>query len=200
MGIQLPDVMAVIVFVGTYIELAFGLVGLLSAAYFVSELAEEYTSYARFIIKTKIAVVSVLWLLVWFIDGFPVYHVGLGLLAQLLYYLFMPTFPLLKWKSLHFAATVVVFLLNNYFLWTFFSSIRYPLEYSCAFGVLMVWLVPFGLAVSLTTGTGIPLDASQMNPQTKSVGIFRQLFNILSFRNNDGSSTSFSSTQSNKLF
>ena len=147
-----------------------------SGLYYLSELVEEHTVFARKLLSRLIySIIGVQVLLVIF-DRFPVWLSVLSILSHLVYASNLRRFPIVKLSDPLFILSCILVLLNH---WLWFRHFSKPLppsrrtennwrqpyqvnyedmptfsEVASYFG-LCVWLVPFALFVSLSAGENV---------------------------------------------
>ncbi|KAH8760778.1 transmembrane adaptor Erv26 [Hyaloscypha finlandica] len=156
-----------------YIGLALGFgfltLAIASGLYYLSELVEEHTVFAKkFLTRLIYAVISVQVLLC-LIDGFPFWLSLLSIVSHVVYLGNMRRFPIVKLSDPLFITSCGLVLLNHWVWFTHFSTstlMSYPAsrydpsslptftEIASYFG-LCVWLVPFSLFVSLSASDNV---------------------------------------------
>ena len=147
-----------------------------SGLYYLSELVEEHTVFARRLLSRLIySIIAVQVLLVLF-DGFPVLLSLLSVVSHLVYASNLRRFPFVKLSDPLFILSCILVLLNHWLWFRHFSSPPPPSrraennwrqpyqvnyddmpsfsEVASYFG-LCVWLVPFALFVSLSAGENV---------------------------------------------
>eukprot|EP00170_Pyropia_yezoensis_P004618 contig_18840_g4631 len=159
----LPSLFVVLVYVSGYIFLLFGAVCLASGLYWLVELAEEYTSLAKKLIRGATITLLVLHVLLLVYERFPLLPTGTGLASHAVYYQLLRSFPFVEPRSALFGISAVGFVASNIMWYRFFAAdveifYRYgvaPLPAVAAFFLLVVWLVPGAFFVSLTVNEAV---------------------------------------------
>jgi len=152
------------------IGLGFGFLTLAIASglYYLSELVEEHTVFAKRLLTRLIYLVIGIQVLLCLVDGFPFFLSLLSVVSHVVYLGNMRRFPIVKLSDPLFISSCVLVLLNHYFWFHHFSStaIYTPksiydqpylptfTEIASYFG-LCVWLVPFSLFVSLSASDNV---------------------------------------------
>lgn len=152
-----------LVYVSGYIFLLFGAVCLASGLYWLVELAEEYTSLAKKLIRGATITLLVLHVLLLVYERFPLLPTGTGLASHAVYYQLLRSFPFVEPRSALFGISAVGFVASNIMWYRFFAAdveifYRYgvaPLPAVAAFFLLVVWLVPGAFFVSLTVNEAV---------------------------------------------
>lgn len=169
----LPSLFVVLVYVSGYIFLLFGAVCLASGLYWLVELAEEYTSLAKKLIRGATITLLVLHVLLLVYERFPLLPTGTGLVAHAVYYQLLRSFPFVEPRSALFGISAVGFVASNVLWYRFFAAdveifYRYgvaPLPAVAAFFLLVVWLVPGAFFVSLTVNESVLPGAGVDSPR-----------------------------------
>jgi hypothetical protein len=142
-----------------------------SGLYYLSELVEEHTVYARRILTRLIYSVIAIQVLLCVVDRFPFFLSVLSILSHLVYASNLRRFPIVKLSDPLFVLSCFLVGLNH---WIWFRHFSKPLtppaassgfrggagdvpsfsEVASYFG-LCVWLIPFALFVSLSAGENV---------------------------------------------
>lgn len=160
---HLPSLFVLVVYLSGYLFLLFAAVCLACGLYYLVELAEEYTVFTKKVIRVTILAQFPLHLLLWTYERFPFLQCFVGLLAHAVYLLLLRSFPFIEPASPHFIFACVMFLLNNYSWYRFFTTdaelfYRYrvaPVPAMASFFLLTVWLVPCAFFCSLTVNDSV---------------------------------------------
>lgn len=138
----------VAVYVGLYLFIVFVSLSLACGLYYLAELIEEYTLTTRRILTWAIRGELLLHALL-LLDRLPVWCLGPGVVAQLVYLRMLRRFPYLSLTSADGLLASGAFLASNgVWVWHFWSSM-FTVEYILAFLLISTWLVPFGLFLSM---------------------------------------------------
>ncbi|KAK4536415.1 hypothetical protein CDCA_CDCA08G2440 [Cyanidium caldarium] len=168
------SVFTVSVFVSGYILLLFLAVCFAAGIYYLTEVAEEYLTTTKRLLLWGTRVLLLLQALLWVWDRLPALPLGVNALAHLTYYQLVRSrhFPYVHLGSTRMLTSVGLFLLSNvlwlrqfwstYDPWAYGSSFAERHRYSwrdnlythsglsvASFMFLYVWLVPFGLFLTL---------------------------------------------------
>jgi hypothetical protein len=174
---HLPSLFVLLVYVSGYMFLVFAAVCLACGLYYLVELAEEYTTFTKRLIRYLVYGQLAVHALLWSYERFPFLPCAVGLGAHLSYFLLLTTFPFINPLSPAFAGATLGFLADNLFWFRFFQS-DVELFYSyrvapgpavASFFLLVVWLVPLAFFVSLSVNDSVlpsagPGAAAQAGP------------------------------------
>jgi hypothetical protein len=156
----------VTVYLGGYLALVLLAVCLATGIYYIAELAEEYSRAAKWVLTWAVRGVLALHAALLLLDRQPTSCVLAGAAAHVAYASLLPRFPHFAPASPAFVAAVLACALSHalwlrhFYLHTFASA-----EFVAGFFVVAVWLVPFGLFVSLAASDGVlPTAGPSMPP------------------------------------
>lgn len=186
-------------FVSTFISLVVLALSIASGLYFLSEIAEEFPTAAGKVMKYSLLVVSVCQFILW-IDGLPLIPCIFQFCALASYFSTLRNFPFVQLTSWQAIASMILFLVTNGFWLHYFLSQRQNILPILGFFVVIVWLVPCGLFVSLTVNDNVlpgvigqPKAANGLSSSTnnnsgkgKSKSIFKTMFEAFTDSNNVG--------------
>ena len=162
-------------YVGLILGFCFLTLSIASGLYYLSELVEEHSVLASKLLRRLIYVVIVVQVLLWAVDGFPLYLTALGIASHAVYMSNLRHFPTVKLSDPLFILSCGLVILNHWLWFRHFSEPppfrgsvktfrdRYSTpaydqpsftEIASYFG-LCVWLVPFALFVSLSAGENV---------------------------------------------
>ncbi|KAL1611148.1 erv26 superfamily protein [Nothophoma quercina] len=151
---------------------ALGYIGVILASglYYLSELVEEHTVFAKKLLYRLIYGVIGIQALLLLVDGFPIGLSVLSIVSHVIYAQNLRRFPIVKLNDPLFLLSCVLVIANHYLWFRHFSApspssqySNYPYdrpdipsftEIASYFG-LCVWLVPFALFVSLSAGENV---------------------------------------------
>jgi len=137
-----------------YVALLVVALALSSALYLVAEYAEEFPTFAGKCVKYCLLVVLSLHLLLWF-DGMPWFESLVGIGCNVCYASMLSTFPFVEIFSIRSIASALAFLLAHYVWFSYFLDNSSDIMHVVGFFVVMVWLVPGGLFVSLAINDNV---------------------------------------------
>jgi len=150
----------------------FGALCLATGLYIVAEFVEEHTKLTRRILRWVIICVFALRILLWITERFSFVNTLAGELALGCYYtLIQKNFPFIEFKNPVFLAAVGLSILDH-FLWFRYFHV-YPeflFPEILAYFVICVWLVPFGVFVSLSSNDNMLPGLSLGNVPASSYG------------------------------
>jgi hypothetical protein len=150
----------------TVLTTLFGYVALITSAlciacglYCLAEVAEEYSSLAKRVLKGMLLAVAVFHAL-FLVAGVPFFTILVSLLCQLCYASLLPSFPFVDPFSLPSLAAMAGVLVSHYAWFNFFASNYTPIFQVTGFFLIVIWSVPLGFFVSLSIGDdALPVGA-----------------------------------------
>ncbi|KAI0854199.1 transmembrane adaptor Erv26 [Daldinia vernicosa] len=158
-------------YLGSIVGFCFLTLAIASGLYYLSELVEEHTVIAKRLLTKLIYSIIGLQLILWLVDGFPLWLSLMGIVSHIVYLGNMRRFPFVKLTDPLFIASCVLVLVNHYFWFQHFSEAQQRsysrlssmydqpdvpsfTEIASYFG-LCVWLIPFALFVSLSASDNV---------------------------------------------
>ncbi|KAF2281022.1 DUF396-domain-containing protein [Westerdykella ornata] len=158
-------------YVGILLGFSFLTLAIASGLYYLSELVEEHTVFAKKLLTNLIYGIIGLQLLLMLVDSFPYGLSLLSIVSHIIYAQNLRRFPIVKLTSPTFLISCALVIVNHYLWFRHFSTppahssrSSYPYsrdpsiptftEIASYFG-LCVWLVPFALFVSLSAGENV---------------------------------------------
>ncbi|KAF2405530.1 DUF396-domain-containing protein [Trichodelitschia bisporula] len=168
-------VLPLVGFVGVGLGFVFLTLAIASGLYYLSEIVEEHTVFAKKLLNQLIYAVIGLQVLLILVDGFPLGLSALSIASHVVYRQNLRRFPVVKLTDPMFLLSCVLVLLNHYLWFTHFqapprhttyspssapayfydpSTLPTFTEIASYFG-LCVWLVPFALFVGLSAGENV---------------------------------------------
>lgn len=156
-------------YVGVVLGFAFLTLAIASGLYYLSELVEEHTVFAKKLLYRLIYGVVGLQVLLMVVDRFPVGLSALSVVSHGIYAQNLRRFPVVKLTDPLFLLSCALVIANHYLWFRHFSApppnssynpyardtnIPTFTEIASYFG-LCVWLVPFALFVSLSAGENV---------------------------------------------
>jgi len=134
-----------------YLFLVFIAICLACGLYYMAELAEEYPTLTKRIIKYCIWIIMALHPLLWVFESFPFLPVGFGIATHAMYYrLLVMDFPFIELTSANFLGSCAMMVISHYFWISFYNTTLYPITYVMGFFFTCVWLIPFAYFISLS--------------------------------------------------
>ncbi|XP_015771140.1 PREDICTED: protein TEX261-like [Acropora digitifera] len=133
---------------------------LAAALFYLAELVEEYTVLAAKIIKSILAVTTVIYIGLLILEGFPISMIIAGLFSNGLYFLLLRDFPFIELTSPVFIGGVAMVFVNHYLAFDHFSSVWYPFSEILAYFTICLWILPFAFFVSLSASENVLPTAS----------------------------------------
>ncbi|KAH8731475.1 transmembrane adaptor Erv26 [Phaeosphaeriaceae sp. PMI808] len=164
-------ILPILGYVGVILGFGFLTLAIASGLYYLSELVEEHTVFAKKLLHRLIYGVVGLQVLLLLVDGFPMVLSALSIVSHVVYAQNLRRFPIVKLTDPLFLLSCALVIANHYLWFRHFSHSppssaysSYPYardvnipsftEIASYFG-LCVWLVPFALFVSLSAGENI---------------------------------------------
>ncbi|EAW11128.1 uncharacterized protein ACLA_088170 [Aspergillus clavatus NRRL 1] len=162
-------------YLGVIVGFSFLTLAIASGLYYLSELVEEHTVFARRVLTRLIYSIIVIQVLLYLFDGFPFFLSIFSIGSHIVYSSNLRRFPIVKLSDPLFLLSCVLVGLNHWFWFRHFSqplpssrastNWRQPYivdvadmptftEVASYFG-LCVWLIPFALFVSLSAGENV---------------------------------------------
>ncbi|KAI8632503.1 transmembrane adaptor Erv26 [Xylariaceae sp. FL1651] len=158
-------------YLGSVLGFCFLTLAIASGLYYLSELVEEHTVLAKRLITRLIYIVGGLQLVLWLVDGLPLWLTLIGVVSHIIYLGNMRRFPFVRLTDPLFLASCVLVLANHYLWFRHFSEMQQRsysrmssmydqpdvpsfTEIASFFGIC-VWLIPFTLFVSLSASDNV---------------------------------------------
>ncbi|PXF45167.1 hypothetical protein BWQ96_05068 [Gracilariopsis chorda] len=180
---HLPSLFVILVYISGYLFIVFAAICLACGLYYLVELAEEYTSFTKKLIRSGILAQLGLHGLLWLYERFPFVPCMIGFAAHLSYLFLLRSFPFMEPSSPPFMVSCAMFVIDNIVWFRFFKAnvemfYRYriaPVPSMASFFLFVIWLVPCAFFCSLTinesvlpaTGPGRDIYQSQSVPDRK---------------------------------
>lgn len=160
---HLPSLFVLIVYVSGYVFLLFASICLACGLYYLVELAEEYTTLTKKLIRATILAHLVIHGLLFAYERFPMLQCAIGFTAHIVYLQLLKSFPFINLTCTTFILSVLLFIVDNIFWFRFFYGdvelfYNYrvdPVPAIAAFYLLVVWLVPCAFFCSLTVNDSV---------------------------------------------
>ncbi|KAL7643221.1 UNVERIFIED_CONTAM: hypothetical protein RMT77_006512 [Armadillidium vulgare] len=150
--------------VSSGVHVAFGTLALAAALYYLAELVEEYASYTAKTLRYIILGTLLLYCLLFFLEDLPTSLILCGIFTQIIYLSILRTFPFFHITSLPFILGIVLFGINHYLAFSYFSANYYPVYEILAYFTLYVWLIPFGFFISLSANENVLPTRAETTP------------------------------------
>ncbi|KAJ6020805.1 hypothetical protein N7540_006309 [Penicillium herquei] len=180
-------------YLGVVVGFAFLTLAIASGLYYLSELVEEHTVFARKLLGRLIYTIIGIQILLVLFDRFPIWLSILSILSHLVYASNLRRFPIVKLSDPLFILSCILVLLNHWLWFRHFSkppapsraadqNWRQPYQFNyedmpsfsevASYFGLCVWLVPFALFVSLSAGENVlPSMGSEYATGERSSGL-----------------------------
>lgn len=160
---HIPSVFVALVYLSWYGFFVFAAFCLGQGIYYLASLAEEYTQATKKILRVATYVILVLHALLLVFERLPLVQIGIGVLAHCSYLVQLKAFPNVKIVSVPFLTACTLFITDNIAWFLYFQSdvelfYRYrvlPAPAIAGFYFSAVWLVPFGLFISLSINEAV---------------------------------------------
>ncbi|KAL3277179.1 hypothetical protein HHI36_012530 [Cryptolaemus montrouzieri] len=154
--------LTIISYIAICIQIIFITVAIASGLYYLAELVEEYSSVAKKCITWLNISVTLLYILLWLLEGFPLFMIICGVLAQMSHFAILKNFPYVTLLSPSFIVAVIFIVINHLLAFRHFADIYYSFSEVLAYFTLCLWLVPFSLFVSLSANDNVlPMTADK---------------------------------------
>ncbi|CDR39391.1 CYFA0S03e02784g1_1 [Cyberlindnera fabianii] len=156
-------------YVGIVLGFVFLTLAIASGLYYVSELVEEHTVPAKRFLTRAIYTIMVVYVLLFLVDGFPLWLTLFSLATYWVYLQNLKKFPFIDLSGPAFIASCVLVIVNHYLWFQYFSTPKpsygrgssyqppkvatFP-EVASFFGML-IWFIPFALFVSLSASENV---------------------------------------------
>eukprot|EP00040_Diaphanoeca_grandis_P027179 m.154111 g.154111 ORF g.154111 m.154111 type:complete len:161 (+) comp30869_c0_seq2:298-780(+) len=127
----------------------FSLICLAAGLFYIAEQIEEYSVIAKKVLHATFYATICLNIIVGLFTTIPLSVTATALIAHGAYYVMLQGFPYLDvdWK---FGASLCLTVFHNFLTFRHFANERYPFDEITAYFTVCVWLMPFGLFVSLS--------------------------------------------------
>ncbi|KAK9874676.1 hypothetical protein WA026_005496 [Henosepilachna vigintioctopunctata] len=155
--------LSVITYIAIFVQIIFATVAVASGLYYLAELVEEFSSVAKKFITWMNTTVTVLFILLWLLEGFPSIMVFCGVLAQISHFVILKNFPYVNFFSPGFIAAVIFIIINHLLAFKHFADVYYTFSEVLSYFTLFLWMVPFSLFVSLSANDNVlPITADRL--------------------------------------
>lgn len=174
-----PSFFVALVYVSGYMFLLFAAVCLACGLFYLAELAEEYSTLTKKVLRGMILAQLGVFFMLWAYEGFSFVNCAIGFGAHVIYYQLLRTFPFMEPKSPQFILAVVAFLISNV-TWHWHFRTHYDLFYDyrlsptpsiASFFLICVWMVPAGFFISLTVNDSVLPGAGIDRPSSSSASL-----------------------------
>lgn len=145
----------VLSWLGWGIEIIFAILCIAAGLYYIAETIEEYTESSRKIMQTMCFGVFVLTILLWFLDGIPLFMMLTGIFANSLYYILLQSFPFISMTSPLFIGSCFAFALKHYVALKHFADVYVPFDEVVGYFIVCCWVLPFTILISTTAGDNV---------------------------------------------
>ena len=139
-----------VVYISEYLFLLFAATCLASGLYFLAELVEEHTVLTKRILHVCTCAVLIAHPLFYIFESLPLDAVVCGFGAHAAYLWLLQSFPFLRLTSPQFLVASAALVLSHYFWLAHLLSHYHSMTHVLCFLLVAVWLVPFGLFISLS--------------------------------------------------
>lgn len=151
-------------FVAILFQICFITVAVAAGLYYLAELVEEYTVFAKRVITWLVIITSIIYILFIFCDRLPWSMIFCGLLAQGMHGLIMSNFPYVKFMSVPFVGAFSLLLINHWLAFDYFAQNYYSFSEVLGYFTLCLWIVPFALFVSLNANDNVLPTVNERSP------------------------------------
>ncbi|EDW73667.1 uncharacterized protein Dwil_GK19578 [Drosophila willistoni] len=137
------------------IQITFITLSIVAGLYYLAELAEEYTTPARKVILFMISFTIFVYIMLMAFEDFPWTMLLCGFLAQGFHLSIMGGFPFIRLMSVPFIGSLIMLVINHALAFQYFTSVYVPFTQVLAYFTICMWMVPFGLFVSLSANDSV---------------------------------------------
>eukprot|EP00035_Acanthoeca_spectabilis_P032690 m.19944 g.19944 ORF g.19944 m.19944 type:complete len:197 (-) comp5505_c0_seq1:397-987(-) len=148
----------------------FALVCISAGLYFLAEAIEEYSVAAGAVLRHALIGCVVCNVLVGLVEPIPLPVTAASLCAHGAYYATLKAFPLLEMGPAFYSSCALL-LLHNYLAFSTFAETWFSFDEFLAYFVICVWLVPFGLFISLSVNDNVLPSHGGGNDKTMAGGL-----------------------------
>eukprot|EP00761_Pharyngomonas_kirbyi_P004510 gb/GECH01004515.1/.p1 GENE.gb/GECH01004515.1/~~gb/GECH01004515.1/.p1 ORF type:complete len:203 (+),score=23.08 gb/GECH01004515.1/:1-609(+) len=166
----------IITFASLYIALGFFALCLATGLYYISELAEEYTSKTKITLRYLIATVFILHLLLLISGELPWKSCLFGAASHAFYFSLLGKFPYFKPLSVSFIGACICFIITHVVWYVhFIDPFNVPPSFHQLLGFFFtfVWICPMGLFVTLSFDAALPGAGNLGEERSKSSNIIK---------------------------
>lgn len=172
-------------FISGYIAILILALCIASGLYLLTEFTEEFPTFTGQILKYILVTISILQVLLYF-DGLPLFESSIQFISLGIYAYMFKDFPFVEFFSVPTVASMVAFLVTNVVWLNFFLRMSSDTLTIIGFFIVLVWILPCGLFVSLSVSdhvlpgiTGIPAaDNGLENTDSKASGKKKSAFRV----------------------
>eukprot|EP01111_Echinosteliopsis_oligospora_P014170 TRINITY_DN5279_c1_g1_i3.p1 TRINITY_DN5279_c1_g1~~TRINITY_DN5279_c1_g1_i3.p1 ORF type:complete len:134 (+),score=8.07 TRINITY_DN5279_c1_g1_i3:94-495(+) len=100
-------ILTILVYLSYLVLLAFATICLASGLIYLAELVEEYSTFAKRVIKNSIFVVIAIHIMIAIFENLGLKEIAIGIIAHIVYFQLLRTFPHVQLYSFKFALSVV---------------------------------------------------------------------------------------------
>ena len=144
-----------------------------SGLFCLAEFVEEYTTVAKKVMKLTALVMIVFNVVLGLTGATPLFLSILGAGAHCSYRSLLHTFPSCDFRSSQFFVSLILFVAHMYYTMEYFGGLRRStFDQLFSYLVVLVWLLPFALFISLSANDNVlpSMDQSAVNIQRKRQG------------------------------
>lgn len=135
--------------------------------YYLAELVEEYSVIAKKCINVMIVLTTLFLTGFWVFEDLPFSLLIFGLVAQILHWVIIQTFPYVSFTSPSFILAIILVLVNHYLAFSFFGTTYHTFAEVLSYFTLCLWMVPFALFISLSANDNVlPTTTTRPGKQT----------------------------------
>ncbi|CAH1392821.1 unnamed protein product [Nezara viridula] len=136
--------------VGIIFQMTFLLIAIASGLYYLAEIVEENTEVTKKVIRWLIILVIIVYAAILLFEELPFILILCGFLSQSVHLIILTDFPYITINSFSFVSAIILFIINHYLAFSFFSGVFMPFYELLGFFTICIWLVPFSLFISLS--------------------------------------------------
>ncbi|XP_014288336.1 protein TEX261 [Halyomorpha halys] len=140
---------------GIIVQMSFLLIAIASGLYYLAEIVEENTEITKKVIRWLSIFVLLVYTAILLFEDLPFILVLCGMLSQIVHLVILLDFPYITINSFSFISAILLFIINHYLAFGFFSGIFMPFYELLGYFTICIWLVPFALFISLSANDNV---------------------------------------------
>ncbi|XP_055838875.1 protein TEX261 [Episyrphus balteatus] len=137
------------------LQICFVTMAIAAGLYYLAELVEEYSVFAKKFISSMIGATFLLYIAFIFFENLSWNMVFCGFGAQFFHFCIMKNFPNIRFLSFSFFGAVIFLILNHLLAFQYFTTNLYPFSEVLGYFIICLWLVPFALFISLSANDNV---------------------------------------------
>ncbi|XP_028041253.1 protein TEX261 [Bombyx mandarina] len=151
-------------YLSLFIQGVFITLAVAAGLYYLAEIVEDNTVFAKQVITYAVFTTAVIHLCLMIFEEIPLQMNILGLIQQLLHLLLLRDFPAVRVTSFSFLTALMTLAVHHYLAFKYFGAVYYAFSEVLAYFTLCLWVVPFGLFVSLSANDYVLPTTEEKHP------------------------------------